>query len=936
MAKPTRIALIVIAALLALLLAGALLVPLFFEDRIVELLRTELNERLDAVVEIGDADVSLLSTFPALTVELSEVRVTGKGEFEGVELLRASSVAAGLDLLALVFDDRIRVTAVRVDAPDLHVIVNEDGAANYDILGELGETSGAGDQPEAEIAFEVEHYVIEEGRVHYEEPGVDVLASGLSHEGRLRVAGPNQALASSTRIAKLSVRLGSIRYLDEARVEVELDALVEEEQSKLTFNRLRVLVNRLAIEGSGSIAWPDEGLELDLAFASEKGLPVKALVSAVPNAYAADFAGLETSGSFTVRGSVRGRLGPADQDIPAFEISARVDDASLKYPDLPLALSDVELDAEVAHPGGHLDKTTVKVAKYSLAAGESHASGSLRLSRPLSGPDLVLVLDGRFDLAEIAKAYPTPDVEGLRGLVEARVDLSARGERIEKLSGSITARDVAYQPTGGPEVQIAEARVELSPTSTSILGLRAKVGTSDLGVRGLTSPLTTFLLDEQKVTASLWLTSERLRVEDFLGEPETAENVKQAKSSEASSGFLLPDNLDARLDLDVKRLIYGELVLENFKGTGRLRNRKLTLEGVRANALGGSMKLDGTLTTRPDRAPTFDLSYAVDKVSFAQAFEALPSMRAYAPIARYLDGRFSTDLRATGALDASLSPKLDSIDAGGLVAALQSKLSSDFAPLQALSGAIPAIPKPLDVEGFKTRFEIEDGAVEVKPFTAKARGLTMSISGRHGLDQDMRYRVSTEVPIDGLTSKLAAEVQKLGIDLAKVKTVGVSADLTGSIKSPRVSVSVDSGALRSAAADAVAAELEEQRIRALEEARNQGERLVAEAEKQADRIRAEAKRAAEKLRKEGYARAEQLEREAAGNPLKEIAAREGAKRIRRETDKRVNQALDEANRRADQVVAEAKKQEAALMKEATTRSEQATDQIEKQTSDRLR
>ena len=71
-------------------------------------------------------------------------------------------------------------------------------------------------------------------------------------------------------------------------------------------------------------------------------------------------------------------------------------------------------------------------------------------------------------------------------------------------------------------------------------------------------------------------------------------------------------------------------------------------------------------------------------------------------------------------------------------------------------------------------------------------------------------------------------------------------------------------------------------------------------------------------------------------PLKEIAAREGAKRIRSETDKRVSQALDEANRRADQAVAEAKKQEAALIKEAATRSEQATDQIEKQTGDRIR
>ena len=185
------------------------------------------------------------------------------------------------------------------------------------------------------------------------------------------------------------------------------------------------------------------------------------------------------------------------------------------------------------------------------------------------------------------------------------------------------------------------------------------------------------------------------------------------------------------------------------------------------------------------------MDYVAEKVSFADAFQALPSMRAYAPIARFLDGRFSTDLKASGTLGDDLSPKLDSIDAGGLVAALQSKLSSDFKPLGALNGAIPAIPRPLDVQNFKTRFKIEDGAVKVKTFPVKARGITMQVGGTHGLDQAMRYHVTSEVPLDGLSSKLAKEVKSLGLDLSKAKTVGVRANLTGSIDAPRVSVDLD-------------------------------------------------------------------------------------------------------------------------------------------------
>lgn len=929
MKKPIRIALIATSIIVALLVLAVALVPLLFKDRIVALVRTELNERLEATVDFEDVDLSLLSTFPALTVEVESLSITGKGEFDGVELLGASSIGAGIDLMALAFDDRIQIVSVKVDEPTVHVIVNDAGKANYDIVVQSDEPPETEQPSDEGLAFEIEHYEIDDADVHYEEPGVDVLVEGLEHQGRLRVTGPNQELESKTTIESLSVRLGAIRYIKEARASMDVNALLQSEASKLTVESLQVALNQLALGGSGSLGWGGEGTQIDLELASKEGLPVKALVSAIPNAYAADFEGLKTTGRFSFRAEAHGQLGPEDDDIPAFDVAARVRDGTLKYPDLPLAITELELDAKVAHPGGLLDKMKVSVPQYAIAAGQSRAAGELRITQPLSGPNLDLTVDGKVDLAEVAKAYPIPDVEGLAGLVEAKINLSAKGQNVSKLEGAISVRDLEYEPVGGPTIRVSEGSVQLNPKNTILQKLEAEVGSSDIRLKGTAAPLTTFLMGEDKITASVALSSNRLRVEDFLGEaPE--------EDDETPSALVLPEDLDARLDLDVKNLTYGDLELRNFKGTGRIRNRKLILDGVRADALGGSMKLDGTLTTSPTEPAVFDMTYTVDKVSFAKAFEALPSMRAYAPIARFLDGRFSTDLRASGTLGDDLSPKLDSVDASGLVAAVQTKLSSEFKPLQELSSVIPAIPKPLDIRSFRTRFAIEDGAVEVKPFEVDAKGIEMVVSGKHGLDQEMKYRMSTEVPIAGLSSKLASEVKKLGIDLTKVDAVGVQANLTGSITAPRVSVDVKTDALRNAVADALSAELQEQRERAMKEAQQQADRLIAEAQKQADRIRKEAKEAAERVRKEGYARADQLEREAKGNPLKEIAAREAAKQLRRETDKRVNQAIAEANKRAEQAVAEAKKRADDLVDEAAAQADQASEGIERKTTDRIR
>ncbi|MBW2687764.1 MAG: hypothetical protein JRE19_17895, partial [Deltaproteobacteria bacterium] len=100
------------------------------------------------------------------------------------------------------------------------------------------------------------------------------------------------------------------------------------------------------------------------------------------------------------------QLGPDDDHIPSFAVRLLVHDGTLKYPDLPLQLTNVRLDAKATHPGGNLDKMRIDVAKYAARAGQSHASGRLAVTTPIAQPDVALVLDGRFDMAEIARRIP--------------------------------------------------------------------------------------------------------------------------------------------------------------------------------------------------------------------------------------------------------------------------------------------------------------------------------------------------------------------------------------------------------------------------------------------------------------------------------------------------------------------------------------------------
>ena len=290
-------------------------------------------------------------------------------------------------------------------------------------------------------------------------------------------------------------------------------------------------------------------------------------------------------------------------------------------------------------------------------------------------------------------------------------------------------------------------------------------------------------------------------------------------------------------------------------------------------------------------------------------------MKAYAPVARFLRGRFSTNLKASGQLGDDFAPKLSTLDAKGLVVTLRARLGEEFKPLSALNRAVPAIPRRIDLGTVKARFHIDDGAIVVNEFPVKVKGLVLDVKGRHGLDEQMKYEVATELPASALSGQLARHLERLPASLRNASTVKVKATLTGSVDDPKVGVKLDTAALRGSVAESLAAEARKQASERLKSTILENRKLTAEARRQAARIRAEGKNASAKLKREGYKRADQLEAEGRGNPLKAVAAKEAAKRLRKQTDRQANQLTREANKRAEQLEREAKERAAKRLEQ---------------------
>ena len=85
-------------------------------------------------------------------------------------------------------------------------------------------------------------------------------------------------------------------------------------------------------------------------------------------------------------------------------------------------------------------------------------------------------------------------------------------------------------------------------------------------------------------------------------------------------------------------------------------------------------------------------------------------------------------------------------------------------------------------------------------------------------------------------------------------------------------------------------------------------RVVQEAERQAAAIRQEAESLAADVKRAGYQQADKLAAEAGDNPLLQAGAKVAADKVRQETDDKAAGIIGEASKRADNIIATARKQ----------------------------
>lgn len=928
MKKILKISLKVLAAIVALFIVAAIVVPIAFKPQLMRLAKTGANSMLNAKVDFDDFQVSLLKGFPNLYVGMKGLTVVGMDSFANDTLVAFREFSVKVNLWSVIDMQNIEVKSILLDGARLRARIAHDGRVNWDVMkpSVTPETEVEDTVSSSPINTRValRKFEIRDANIAYIDGSSNMKATiegfNLTLSGNMEMSQTDLKLSSS--IASLNFWMDGIRYLKNASVGFNALIGANMDRSTYTFKENSFSINQLKLLFDGTISMPGNDIDINLNFKTP-ATDFKALLSMVPAIYMKDFEGLQASGKFGIEGYVRGVYN--DNQMPNAFIALTVDNGMFKYPDLPKSVTDVNISTKVWFDGVNMDNTSVNVDKFSLSLGGNPFSMRMRVATPISDMQVDGNITGKIDFATLADVVPL-DSTFMEGLLESNLDFGGKLSFIEKeqyerfkAEGLLKLSRFRFKSPDVPaELKINDITLNFTPRYVNLANFDMNIASSDIRMNGRLENFIPYVFKDATLSGNLNVMSNLLDVNELM----TGESAPEEETPDSStlSVIDIPHNINFTTKVDMKKIDYDKLIIGNLTGNVTVSNGVADLKNLSMNMLEGTVRLAGTYDPRDVNAPLVNFDFDMNDIEIPAAFKSLSTLQKMAPAVKDMTGRVSTQFRFNSRLDSTMMPVMSSINAYGKLQSKSIGVSN--------SKAFAKLAEFLKKEDFRNpslkdvnvSFSVKDGRIFIEPFDTRIAEAKMNFGGDMGIDQTLNFKAKVTVPTAYLGSAANLANNLLGRYGAKLpQNIDVNLKILGTSSKPDVQLDSGGGSaggstsVKETAKEAVKEKVDEAKTEARQRAKAEADKLIADAEKEAERIRAEAAIQAEKIRAEAEAQAKRTEEEGKKKgPIAEKVAKETAKEIRRKGEAAAQKVIAEADEKANAVVAKAKAEAAKL------------------------
>ncbi|WP_159022299.1 AsmA-like C-terminal region-containing protein [Formosa sp. L2A11] len=811
MKKALKIVGVVIGLLIVFLVAA----PFLFEGKILEIVKSTVNENIEGEFDFADADISFVRNFPEVSVSVNDMSIVNTGAFSGETLVSAKSANISVPFMQIFngAGESYTVNSFSIDGAVVNILIDEGGNVNYDIAKkDATETSvSTTEEPASTVSLSVQNYEITNSQIkYYDEQGKMFFElDDFNHSGTGDLSAVKSELDTKTS-GLVSFDMDGTNYLKETPVQLDAKLGIDLDQNIYTFLENKATINQLELIFDGSVKLNDASQDVNITFKTPSS-DFKNFLALIPKAYSKEIDNVQTTGDFIVQGALNGTVD--DTHILAFNIAITSNNASFKYPDLPQAVSNITIDTQIANETGLLENTYVNINALTFKIAQDVFSANANIKDLMGNPLVKANLKGRINLGNLSQAYPFSVEEQLKGILDANITTAFDMKAIEdgryqdtKNSGSLGLSGFEFNSEDMKNpIQISKAGLTFNTQNVILNTFEAKTGSTDLSAKGAIDNLLGYMFNDELLKGNFTLNSNTFALNDFMTESETPEVADKTESSDlekpeteaavSTEEIKIPSFLDATIVAKANTVLYDNLTLKEASGTLLVKDETVTLKDFSSNLFGGKIALNGEVSTKA-ATPTFNVKLGMQSFDMAQSFKGLDMLKALAPIAQAFKGTLNSNFEIKGDLSTDFTPNLSTISGNALAEMLVSDVDSkDNKVLSTLVDRLTFLNFNEDeTKTINTNLTFKDGQVTVKPFNLKFKDIDVEVAGSHGFDQTVNYTASFDVPAKYLGNDVKKLLAQLNDSDAENISVPVKALIGGSVNNPSITTDLSATA----------------------------------------------------------------------------------------------------------------------------------------------
>ncbi len=413
-----------VVVFVVVLVVAVVAAPFLFKDKLRALADKQIAQRVRATVQYdpADIDVSLLHSFPDLTLDIKNLRVIGLDSFSRDTLAYLPTLRVGLDVMTVIKGQEIKINTVELERPDLSLRRLKSGRANWDVVISDSVAAAKG-QDTSQVSLAVKGWKLTDGHLRYEDLTLPfrLEARGVNHSGSGDFASNVFDMTSQTTAADLDMTYNGVAYVTDKKLDADVTMNMDLNKSLYTFKDNKIKLNDFPFSFAGAIGLPNAtDITYDVTFKALE-TDFKTLLSLVPGAYTDKFKNIETSGKVAFDGYAKGTQ--TATALPGYGVNLTVTNGRFKYPDLPREAKNINLTMKVDNPTGVTNDVKINIPKFHLDLGPDPIDGNVAIDG-LEPMKVAGRVKANVNLAEALKVYPVKDLN-MRG--QLFVDGTAKG-----------------------------------------------------------------------------------------------------------------------------------------------------------------------------------------------------------------------------------------------------------------------------------------------------------------------------------------------------------------------------------------------------------------------------------------------------------------------------------------------------------------------------